>query len=72
MKKIIEKIILIFILISAIYVTKVYATGSFSISATKTSINKGESVTINISGNNAYGKIIITATMLRYLHHMCF
>ena len=62
MKKIIEKIILIFILISAIYVTKVYATGSFSISATKTSINKGESVTINISGNNAYGKIIITAT----------
>lgn len=62
MKKIIEKIILIFILISAIYVTKVYATGSFSISASKTSINKGESVTINISGNNAYGEIKITAT----------
>ena len=39
-----------------------YATGSFSISASKTSINKGESVTINISGNNAYGEIKITAT----------
>lgn len=62
MKKIIEKIILIFILISTLYVTKVYATGSFSISASKASINKGESVTINISGNNAYGEIKITAT----------
>ena len=53
MKKIIHRIIIIFIMISAMYITKTYATGSFSISSSKNNINKGESVTVNIKANNA-------------------
>lgn len=62
MKKIISRIITIFLIISAIYVTKTYAAGSFNISASKSSINKGESVTISIKANNAYGQVDIKAT----------
>lgn len=62
MKKIISRIITIFLIISAIYVTKAYAAGSFNISASKSNINKGESVTISIKANNAYGQVDIEAT----------
>lgn len=61
MKKVINRIITIFIIISTIYITKAYAAGSFNISASKSSINKGESVTISIKANNAYGQIDIKA-----------
>ncbi len=40
----------------------VYATGSFSIKASKTSVNVGDTVTISITGNDAYGQINISAT----------
>ena len=62
MKKVIQRTILIFMVMSTLYITKVYAAGSFSISASKTTINKGESVTIIIKGNNAYGQVEISAT----------
>lgn len=62
MKKIVKKLILLFIIMILILVTKTYAAGSFSISSSKTTINKGESVTLSIKGNNAYGEINITAT----------
>ena len=61
MKKIIYRTIIIFIMICAMYINKVYAAGSFSISASKTTINKGESVTISIKANNAYGEVVVTA-----------
>lgn len=61
MKKIIHRIIIIFIMISTMYITRAYATGSFNISASKSTINKGESVTISIKANNAYGQVDIEA-----------
>lgn len=62
MKKILGKLIIIFIAIIIILATKSYAIGSFSISASKTTINSGESITLSITGNNAYGEVNITAT----------
>ncbi len=62
MKKIIKKLGILFILILLILANKTYAAGSFSVSSSKTTINKGESVTVSIKGNNAYGKVNITAT----------
>ena len=61
MKKIIHRIIIIFIMISTMYITRAYATGSFNISASKSTINKGESATISIKANNAYGQVDIEA-----------
>lgn len=61
MKRIIYRTIIIFIMVSAMYITKTYATGSFSISASKSSINKGETVTVSIKANNAYGEVAVTA-----------
>ena len=61
MKKIIHRIIIIFIMISTMYITRAYATGSFNISASRSTINKGESATISIKANNAYGQVDIEA-----------
>lgn len=63
MKNLIKKIFLILIiLIMFILETNVYAVGSFSISASKTTIDPGESIILTITGNNAIGELIITAT----------
>ena len=62
MNKIIKKITIPFIAIILILITKTNALGGFSISSSKSSINEGESVTLSIKGNNAYGKVNITAT----------
>ena len=62
-KRVIKKIILFFVLMTMFILnTKTYAAGSFSISASNTTINKDESITLSIKGNNAYGKVNITAT----------
>ncbi len=62
MKKILIKSLIIYIVLIACFTTKSFATGTFSISASKTTIDKGESVTLSITGTNAYGGIRITAT----------
>lgn len=63
-KNIILKTLLIFILFLIIITMKdaVYATGSFSISASSQTVNVGDTVTIYIKGNNAYGQVNITAS----------
>lgn len=63
-KNIILKTLLIFILFLIIINMKdvVYAAGSFSISASSQSVNVGDTVTIYIKGNNAYGQVNITAS----------
>lgn len=40
----------------------VYATGSFSVKASKTNVNVGDTVTISVTGSNAYGQVNISAT----------
>lgn len=63
-KNIILRTLLIFILFLIIITMKdaVYATGSFSISASSQTVNVGDTVTIYIKGNNAYGQVNITAS----------
>lgn len=63
-KNIILKTLLIFILFLIIITMKdaVYATGSFSISASSQTVNVGDTVTLYIKGNNAYGQVNITAS----------
>lgn len=56
------KIILFLVIILDFLITTSYATGTFSISSSKTTINKGESVTLTITGNNAYGEVNISAS----------
>ncbi len=62
MRKILGKLIIISIAVIIMLATKSYATGSFTISASKNTINSGESVTLSITGNNAYGEVTIMAT----------
>lgn len=62
MKKILKKLVLISIVIIIALATKSYAVGSFNISASKTTIDSGESITLSITANNAYGEVIIMAT----------
>lgn len=56
------KSILIFIAILFIFSSISYAAGNISLSSSKSTIDKGESVTLYIKGNNAYGKVVVTAT----------
>ena len=62
MKKIYKKIMILFFISILVNANKVFATGSFGISANKNQINQGESVTLTITGNNAYGEVDINAT----------
>lgn len=52
--------IFIFIVTCSLY-TKTYAAGSFEVSASLSSINVGDTITVYIKGNNAYGKVNISA-----------
>lgn len=62
MKLRVIKSILILIAILIALSTVSYAAGSFSVSSSKTTIDKGESITLSIIANNAYGEVNITAT----------
>lgn len=44
-----------------LFENKAYATGGFVIGTSKSEINKGESFTLTISANNAYGQVNIAA-----------
>ena len=44
-----------------LFENKAYAAGGFVIGTSKSEINKGESFTLTISANNAYGQVNITA-----------
>lgn len=57
-----KKIILFFVAILIFFNAISYAAGNFSISVSKSTIDKGESVTLTITGNNAYGVVNISAT----------
>ena len=60
--KSIKKISLLFIVFIMFWICKVNAAGSFSISVSKTTISPGESVTLTITGSNAYGVVDISAS----------
>ena len=60
--KSIKKISLLFIVFIIFWICKVNAAGSFSISVSKTTIGPGESVTLTITGSNAYGVVDISAS----------
>lgn len=60
--KSIKKISLLFIVFIMFWICKVNAAGSFSISVSKTTIGPGESVTLTITGSNAYGVVDISAS----------
>lgn len=63
MKKYIKQIIFLAVMIPCIlFENKAYAAGSFSIKASKSEINQGESFTLSIIANNAYGQVNITAS----------
>lgn len=62
MKKYIKQIIFLAVMIACIlFENKAYAAGGFVIGTSKSEINKGESFTLTISANNAYGQVNITA-----------
>ena len=62
MKKYIKQIIFLAVMIPCIlFENKAYAAGGFVIGTSKSEINKGESFTLTISANNAYGQVNITA-----------
>ena len=62
MKKYIKQIIFLAVMIPCIlFENKAYATGGFVIGTSKSEINKGESFTLTISANNAYGQVNIAA-----------
>lgn len=52
--------IFIFVVTCSLY-TKTYAAGSFEVSTSLSSINVGDTITVYIKGNNAYGKVNISA-----------
>lgn len=58
----IKRTILLFIVFMLLWICKVNAAGSFSVSASKTSIEPGEEVTLTITGNNAMGVVDLSAT----------
>ena len=60
--KIIKKIFLLFVIFILCWLCKVEAAGSYSVSASKTSIDPNETVKLTITGNNAYGVVNISAT----------
>lgn len=53
-------VILILLVICSLH-TKTYAAGSFEVSASSNNINVGDTITVYIKGNNAYGKVNISA-----------
>lgn len=53
-------VIFIFVVTCSLY-TKTYAAGSFEVSTSLSSINVGDTITVYIKGNNAYGKVNISA-----------
>ena len=60
--KLLKRIYLLFFILVIFGICKVNAAGSFSISASKTTVNPNEIVTLSITGNNAYGVVEIRAT----------
>ena len=63
MKKYIKQIVFLAVMIACIlFENNAYAAGSFSIKTSKSEINQGESFTLSIIANNAYGQVNITAS----------
>lgn len=60
--KLIGTILIIIILLMAVLTQKAYAAGSFSVSTSASTVTVGETVTISIKGNDAYGTVKISAS----------
>lgn len=60
--KLISTILIITILLMAVLTQKAYAAGSFSVSTSASTVTVGETVTISIKGNDAYGTVKISAS----------
>ena len=58
----VKRIVILLVTIIGFLTINSYAAGSISISASSSTVNVGEKVTLSISGNNAYGKVNISAT----------
>lgn len=60
--KLIGTILIITILLMAVLTQRAYAAGSFSVSTSASTVTVGETVTISIKGNDAYGTVKISAS----------
>ena len=60
--KCINIIIIITLILTMGMINKTFAIGSFSVSVSNSNVTVGEKVTITITGNNAYGKVNVSAS----------